>query len=790
MLANYLKIAFRNLLRNKTYSLINIFGLAIGICVSVLILMFVVHEGSYDRFHVNQDRTFRIFAKMKIGDNDLQMSGFNADKASEIAHGVPQVKQFVRVMPTFSSQLIARPGEGAEGILEEKILFSDPAFFSVFSFPLVSGDRDQVLSKPFTMVISERAAAKYFGAQDPVGKTLLYENKHLIQVTAVAQTPPSNSTFDFDFVISNATYPKLSTAHDNSWKGAGMLNVYLLLDQALSRKAAEKTINTLEAKNPGPFGVPATYMLENIDKMHTSSVFTDVSNQKLASMFAMVAVAILLLALFNYMSLTTARATLRMKEVGVRKVIGASRIGLGRQFYVESVVVCTVAFAISFVLVALLSEPFYDLLNLRIDRSFLFSPFFLFFLIGLMAFTVLGAGSYPAFVLSGFAPLQVLKGRFAGNTSAAGIRRFFVVFQFTVSIVLIASSLIVKQQLSFMQNKNLGLHKDQVLAVPVGKSIAANYLPFRDAVRAQSGVVNVAFSQSGLFKGYAMGYTPNFTTQKQVPLVMMTVDEHFAATLGLKWKMMPHVHPHQGHVLVNDYAIKELGFKGSPIGQKLFGGRVEGVVKDFDFTSIQNGMRSLSIIVASDTTNMLARSEDAHGLLYIRLDPRSDMAGKVEAIGKLFKQYDKEKPFKYYFLDEAFNETFKTEIRMSKMFTVFTALAIFVASMGLFGLITFTAETRTKEIGIRKVLGASVASIVSMLSRDFVRLVLIAVVLAVPVAGYFMDKWLQDFAYRIQISAWTYLLASLIALVITLLITSFKSIKAALANPVDSLRGE
>jgi putative ABC transport system permease protein len=790
MLSNYLKIAVRNLFRNKTYSIINIFGLSIGICVSVLILMFVVHERSYDRFHANHERIFRVFAKMKVGDNDLQLSGFNADKAVEIAGGVPQIKDFVRVMPTYASQLMSRPGQGENGILEKHIYFSDPAFFRLFSFPLIKGNVREVLREPFTMVISERAAAKYFGREDPVGKTLLYEGKHLIGIAAVAQNPPSNSTFDFDFVISNATYPRLSEMHENSWKGAGMLNVYFLLDNRLSVHTAQKSINRMEASKPGPSGVPVNYVLENIDKMHTSSVFTVVSNQKLTPIFSILALAILFLALFNYMSLTTASATLRAKEVGVRKVIGASRAGLSRQFYVESILMCSLAFGLAFVLVALFSEPFYNLLSLRIDRAFLFSPFFLFFLIGLVAFTILTAGSYPAFILSGFAPLQVLKGRLSRNTSATGTRRLFVVFQFTVSIALIISSLVVKQQLAFMQNKNLGFYKDQVLAIPVGESMAENYMPFREAVRAQAGVENVAFSESGLFKGYSLGYTPNFTTHKEVPLVMMTVDEHFAETLGLKWKIKPQVRPHQNHVLVNEHAIEALGFNGSPIGQKIFGGNVEGIVKDFDFSSIQQGMRSLTIIVASDTANMLARHQGAHGLLYVRLDPRSNITEKVAAIGDVFKRYDKSKPFEYYFLDDAFNETFKTEMRMSKMFTVFTALAIFVACMGLFGLVTFTAETRTKEIGIRKVLGASVMAIVAMLSKDFVRLVIISMVLAMPIAWYLMDKWLQDFAYRIQIPVWIYIAAGIAALVITLLTVSFKSIQAALTNPVDSLRGE
>jgi putative ABC transport system permease protein len=457
------------------------------------------------------------------------------------------------------------------------------------------------------------------------------------------------------------------------------------------------------------------------------------------------------------------------------------------------VLLCTLAFALAFVLVRFLHQPFYDLLDLHIDASFLVSPNFLAFLIALLVLTVLVAGSYPALVLSGFAPLEVLKGRLGGKRSGAGVRRFFMVFQFTVSIALIISSLVVKDQLTFMQNKKLGLHKDQVLAVPLTQSIAGNYFPLREEISQQAGIQNYTFCDVGLFKGYNMFFLKNETNKKDVGIVSMLVDGRFVETLGLKWKSMPVPASFKStnYWLLNETAVKELGIKGDPVGQDMqIAGKIGGVLKDFHFTSVQSGMKAMGVQVVNDTTNILKRPGGSKAVMYVRLDPKADIKDKVATIETIFKKYDKEKPFEYYFLDDAFNATFKTEIRMSKMFSVFTGLAIFIACMGLFGLVTFTAETRTKEIGIRKVLGSSVAGIVALLSGDFIKLVLIAIVLAIPAAYFLMDKWLQDFPYRIQIPIAIYLYESLLAIVIAVVTISFQSIKAALMNPVKSLKNE
>ncbi|PSL28728.1 ABC transporter permease [Dyadobacter jiangsuensis] len=792
MLKNYLKIAARNLFRHKTYSLINILGLAAGICVSTLILMFVVHEHSYDRFHSRHQDIYRVLGEVKMADNEFKMNSFAASFAPALLEGIPKVADYVRVLPTYRNAAMADPARKDEAILEKNIMFADPSFFSVFSFPLEKGNARDALQKPFSMVISERAAVKYFGNTNVIGKALLYEGKHLIQITAVAQDPPSNSSLDFDFVISSGTYPKLGESNRKNWEnGGGIFNVYLLLNAGESKELVAQGINRLDALKEGQVGLKPQYTLENLAEMHLGGAFNDGGNSKLIPIFAVAAMAILMLALFNYMSLTTARATQRAREVGVRKVVGATRAGLGRQFYMESAMVCAVAFVLGLLMVFYLSQPFYALLGLTIDTSFVVSPSFLSFLIGLLALTALVAGSYPAFVLSGFAPLEVIKGRFSGSIGGVGVRRVFIVFQFAVSMALIVASLIVREQLSFMQRKELGLNKEQVLSIPVGPSMAANYIPFRNAVRQQAGVSNATFANAGLFKGYNMFFIPNKITKKDISVVQMVVDDQFVETLGLQWKTSPTVTTGRNQTLLNEMAITELGIKGDPLGQEIREGlTLDGIVKNFDFSNVQHGGKAMMLSVAGDTTNMLRMQGATRGIMYVRMDGQADMMANVKAIGRIFKKYDLEKPFEYYFLDDAFNETFKNEMRLSGMFSVFTVLAIFIACMGLFGLITFTTETRTKEIGIRKILGASAAGIVGMLSKEFVVLVLVSGVIAMPVAWYFMSHWLEDFAYRISIPLWVHFLTITMMLFITLLTVGLKAIHAAMANPAASLRND
>jgi putative ABC transport system permease protein len=790
MFSNYIKIAARNLWKHKDYSFINIVGLAMGMAVSMLILMFVMHEYSYDKFHENGSRIYSVLAKVKMDGRDIQFKNFNAKLAPQLKESTTEIQDFVRLKESYYPVVIRNPENPSALFSEKNFMFADPSFFKVFSFKLKEGTSDDVLNKPYMLVISERAAKKYFGERDPVGKTLLYEGKHLFQITGVAENPPSNSTFHFDFVASISTIPQLSQSDKDMWEHAGAFNTYLLLDSEKSVSKVEKQI-IFSGLKINDFDKKASYSLEGFTTVHLGNNFADSGNTKLIRIFAGIALLILFLALFNYMSLTTARSTQRAKEVGVRKVAGAPRSGLIWQFYTESILVCSIAFALSFILVELMRQPFYNLLNLKIDASFLLSSSFIGVLIGVLLFSACIAGSYPALILSGFSPIEVLKGRLGSQQKGAVLRKFFMVFQFTVSIALIVCSFIVQQQLSFMQHVKLGLNKDQMLNIPLSGSVGKKYFSLKNEIAELAGVEEVAFSSTGLYKGYNMFFAQNKSTEKDVSISYAEVDANYMNTLQLAWKIQPEGNSWKnGHgILLNETAITELGLKGNPMGQTVFNRNVVGVLKNFRFASTQNEKLPMGLFIISDTTNMLADAQDS-GILFARMDPKSNIVDKIKSIESIYKKYSPDKPFEYYFLDDAFNDTFKTEIRMSKMFTVFTAFAIFIACMGLFGLVTFTAETRTKEIGIRKVLGASVTSVVALLSKDFLKLVFISIILAAPIAWYFMKKWLEDFTDRIEIAWWVFAVSGMIAILITLITVSFQSIKAAFMNPVKSLKSD
>ncbi|QRR00090.1 ABC transporter permease [Dyadobacter sandarakinus] len=790
MLQTNLKIAFRNLMKFRVYSFINITGLSLGMAASMLILMFVMHEFSYDRFHQNHKRIYKVFSRLKIGENSMQLNAFPADFAILAKTNSPHVKDYVRMMPAHNRIVISNPAMPDGKFYEQHFLYADPAFFRVFSFKLIQGNPAHALEKLTGVVISQTAARKYFGNADPVGQTLLFQNKHLLEVTAVAADAPSNSSLAFDFVVPLKAFPLLNGTDRSKWAAGGNFNTYLLLDSPGASRAVAKSLNAHVEKHED--ASEETFLLESLTDIHLGNNTEGTSNARLIYIFAGIAGLTLALALFNYMSLTTARATLRAREVGVRKVVGSGRGALIRQFYTESVLTCLIAFIIAWVVVEVLRRPFNDLLGLKIDVAFLYSPQFLCFLALLFLISVLLAGSYPALVLSGFAPIVILKGRFSGRSSGAGVRKGFMVFQFATSVALMVCSLVVRQQVGFMQTMKLGFNKDQVMVIPFSETSISKVAAFRDEVAGHAGIKSAAVAASTIFGSYDISFEKNAKTKKDIALMVMAVDRHFVETLGLQWKLAPEPGTLQNrpHVLLNELAVKELGLGSNVLGKTLPDfDEVAGVLQNFYFTTPQGGIKPVALVVKTDTAS-LGKSVGASGALYVRIDPQTDSKAKVKTVEGLFSTYYPDRPFEYHFLDEAFTKNFRTEIRMSQLFSVFTGLAIFIACMGLFGLVTFTAETRVKEIGIRKVLGASVSSIVALLSADFLKLVTLSIVFALPLAWYFMEKWLQDFTYRIQIPWWIYLSASLAAILIAIATMSFQSIKAALMNPVKSLRSD
>ena len=795
MLKNYLLLAARNLLKNRAFSAINILGLGLGLAVSMLILLYVSHELSFDRFHPYSGRIFSTLMKLKMGETDLRMNLFAPDFGEKVRAANPEVVEVVRLGSDFRQTAVIK-SENERQFSEERFFFADPSIFKVFQFDMVAGDPATALSDPDAVVINRAVAEKYFGLSDPLGQTLLYNQKTRLRVTGIFDPMPTNSSLQFDFIAATAAFERLFRAENpkGNFDTAPNFQTWFLLDNAASQAKVEAAIPSILPKTGDMIFDNATYALSPLAEMHLGNNWGDFSNQKYIGVFMVVAALVLFLALFNYMNLTTALAATRAREVGVRKVMGATRGQLGGQFYGESLLVTALGFGAGLAFFALLRPLFFDLLDLKIDANFLRSPLFIGVLTGLFAITALIAGSYPSLLLSRFSPINVLKGGTVTGHSGERVRRGLMVFQFAVSTALIIVSLGIRQQIEYMQNRPLGLNRDQVLAVPLTSGAMAHLPAFRQDIKALSGVEKTAMTSFALFKGgWDMTFLKTPTTQEDVGINNMVVDEHFFDMLEIDW-VTPPANPRdlapKRQIVLNESGIGRLKITDNPIGQYLDMGRgrqeIAGIVRDFHFVGPQRAIEGMLFEVVPDTAKMPNRGAQ----LYVRLDAKASAREKIAAIGQIFKRYETDVPFAYYFMDEAFDKQFRAEQRMGYLFSGFTAVALLLACLGLLGLAAYTAERRTKEIGIRKVLGASIAGIAGLLAKDFLKLVLVAIVVASPVAYYYMEKWLADFAYRIDVQWWLFAAAGAAAVAIAFLTVGFQAVRAALANPVKSLRSE
>ncbi|HEY8784510.1 MAG TPA: ABC transporter permease [Mucilaginibacter sp.] len=788
MILNYIKIAWRNLIKQKLYSLINISGLAVGLAVCMMIMMYVAHEMSYDRFHKNADRIFIPNVPMSYASGPL------------IKQNQPFVEEYMRTLPYFNENpvVVTDPSSPAKKFAEDKLLFADPGFFNFFSFKLLSGSAGNVLSKPFTVVLSRDMAKKYFGSQDPVGKTLVIktDSAYTYQVTGVAENAPSNSSITFNFVTSCQSLLVMKQAPrygvGPQQMTYGTFNVYLQVNHAADTARLAKGLDMM-AKKAKTFG-DIKFSFTALPDVHLKSDSGDSSNIKYLKIFPLVAVLILLLALVNYMSLSTARATLRAKEVGVRKVSGASRKTIAMQFYVESALFTILSFGLGYLLCYLVTPWFLNIIQLKIDDSFLYSPIVLILLFSLLVVTILIAGSYPSLVLSRFNPVITLKGKMSKQAGGITVRKIFTTLQFAISVGLIVCGIIIDRQLYYFRHADTGINKDNVVMIPIANSMGKNYPAFKHDIQYLGGISNVATSHYAMFKGFDMFFVTGKTKDEKVGVVSVIANPQFITTLGLKWKYPPAPNTDlafRKNIIINEAAIAQLHLPANPIGAFIKTGdeqiEIVGVLKNFNFTSMEYAIQPMALSIVNDTSNYYRKLGCN---LFAKIEPHTNIPTLINAMQRIYKKYDADAPFDYTFMDDAFNAQYKAEDRLASIFSIFTVITIILATMGLFGLAAFTIEQRTKEIGIRKVLGASLASINVLLSKDFLRLVLLAIIVASPIAWWAMHNWLQNFAYRITISWWVFAIAGSLAVFTAIITVSYHAIRAGIANPVESLRSE
>lgn len=807
MIKNYFVVALRNLFRNKMYSAINLFGLAVGITCVLFMLVYVEHELSYDRYHEKADRIYRLALSIRLGGNELERAIVGAPTAVALKNDFPEVEEVVRLKSAGSWYV--RCGENL--FKEPSIIFAESNIFNIFSIPLLRGDPETALVEPYTLIISETTSKKYFGNDNPLGKILTFDKTADYKITGVFKDIPANSHFHCGIIVSFVTINK-DLVHE--WTGLDV-HTYLLLREGadpeeleakfpqMVRKYCDREFRSFTGKDYKELkrtGNKWEYYLQPVASIHLhsnlGSELEPNNHIKYVYIFSTLAFFCLLIAGVNFINLTTARSARRAKEVGIRKVVGSGRSRLVAQFLTESVVMSMLALVIALCLINLLKPFFTKLIGRDIGINFLTEVTKLFFLVGIIIFVGIIAGSYPAFALSSFKPVLVLKQKFVEGFRTNWLRKSLVVFQFAISIILIIGTIIVFNQLEYIRDKDLGFQKDGVLLVHNAFFLDSKLEPFREKLLQNPGIAHAT----------ATSYLPVYSTRREravfpggetnrknvKTLQAWDVDYDFLKTFNMEIMagrdFSREYSTDSSAVILNETAARMFGWN-DPIGKRIgmdvsanpprtdyF--TVVGVVKNFHFDSLRNFIHPLALFLRPTKEYLAIR---LHG---------QDMAGTLGFIKDTWKAFVPGYPFEYSFLDGRFNNMYSTELRTGRLLSIFLVLAVIINCLGLFGLAAYTTDLRTKEISVRKVLGATVSEILLLLFRQFSTLIFISFVMAAPVSYYIMSNWLQDFAYRVPVEIGPFLLSGVLMLLISMITVSYYTLKMAFLNPVKGLKYE
>jgi putative ABC transport system permease protein len=805
MIRNYFKIAFRNLAKNKTYAGINIFGLALGLATCLLIILYISDELSFDKHHKDPDRLFRVAISSKLED----WSAAAGPVAAGLKNDFPEVEAAARILkfPGVEKMLLKyRQGTTEKQFYEPNGYYADSTLFDIFSYDFKYGNAKTALNRPNTLVLSETVADKLFGNVDPTGKSIkigLFFGDFDYTISGVFKDNHKSHVDAHMLLSMQNTDLGGWAAQQKNWATNNLFHTYIKLKQGADVQSFEAKLPAFMNRNAAAdlkaLGITKKLFLQAVPDIYlTSAIGNELSvngSMTYLYIFGSIAAFLLLIACINFMNLSTARSEKRAREVGIRKVMGAFRESLVSQFLGESLVMAVFALVLAIALIQLFLPVFNDLTDKHL--SILQHANFLVWMAGITLGTGLFAGLYPAFYLSSFKPISVLKGKLINSISVVAIRKGLVVFQFTISIILILGAVVIWQQLSFVQNQNLGFNKEQKIVIPLkNNETANNFKVLKDEMLANPHIASVSSGSS--HPGIEtvedlLFYTENKSINEAVDIHFATVEDDYIETLGFKMisgrPFSESFKADSNSIILNEAAVQELGYNAqTAIGKNVYfdlnsrknSMQIVGVVKNFNFESLHRAIKPYAL-----TTSIT----DKHRYLIANVKT-TDFTGLVASLEQSWNKLNPGTPFSYSFLDEDFQKRYDKELRTSHIVIYFTLIAIVIACLGLFGLATFSAAQRTKEIGIRKVLGASVMSITGMLSREFLLLILIAILIASPVAWYGMRRWLQDFAYQVDIEWWVFALSGLVALLVALLTVSYQSIKAALMNPVKSLRSE
>ncbi|HTL08862.1 MAG TPA: ABC transporter permease [Chitinophagaceae bacterium] len=790
MFKNFFKVAFRNLIRNKGFSAINIMGLAVGMASAILIFLWIQNEMSYDQFHEKKERIYEAWNKARFDGKLMCWNTTPKILARTLEHDLPEVERAVRVH--WGSNFLISLGDKR---ITKTGNMVDTGFLQMFSFPLLKGNAATALNDMHSIVLTETCAKSLFGKEDPMGKTLKIENKDNFTVTGIMKDLPNNTRFKFEYLL---PWSYLTYRHedDSSW-GNNSTRTYVLLKQNASLASVAPKVKVLKQHYEDEAKKDKWEMfLYPISRWRLYSSFTNGvedsgGRMTFVRLFGTIAIFILLIACINFMNLSTARSEKRAKEVGIRKVVGAQKVSLISQFIGESILIAFLAAILALIMVALSLPAYNQLTDKKLFINFA-SVYTWLAAIGFIVFTGVMAGSYPAFFLSSFQPVKVLKGTFKKAHALVTPRKVLVVLQFTFAIMLIICTIIVKQQIDYAQNRETGYNKDNLVYHFMTGDITRNYPLIKNELLSSGVAAAVTKTSAPMTESWSDGWGQEWEGKDpndKTDFNRYVSDEGLGATVGLQFvqgrdfdlKQFP---TDSTGLIINESALKVMKFK-DPLGKTVKDNgtvwHIVGVIKDFILTSPYEPTRPMLISGAKN---------DWFSVVQIKLNGQRPLAKNMEQAAAIFKKYNPEYPVNLQFVDAEYARKFENEQRQGTLAALFAGLTIFISCLGLFGLATYMAENRVKEIGVRKVLGASVSGITALLSKDFIRLVVIAFVVAAPLSYWAMYRWLQDYEYRVSIHWWVFAVACILSVAIALITVSFQAMKAARANPVKSLRTE
>jgi putative ABC transport system permease protein len=792
MLKNYFITAWRSLKKNKFYSIINISGLAVGLATAIMLLLWVQNEFSFDKFNRNYKNIYQLSTHFKGEGDDKVWNGVPGPLAV-YAKSIPSIKTIVRIQSEFDQNFSDK--DRSKIFDGNKIAYVDSGFFSMFDFKLMEGNTAKLFANTNSVIITITTAQKLFGKENAVGKIMGFR-KEYFTITGVLQDFPGNSSFQFDAIFSMAYAGRQFTASggNGDWKtidddlGDFAFNTFVQMQPGEDpAKAANLLSSAYKKARNGDSS--AKFDIQNLASIHLVSADGNTSSLRMVKIFMLVVILLLAIASINYVNLSTARSLIRAKEVSIRKIIGAGKKELFLQFITETLVLFCFAVTLAIVLIYLLM-PLYNEISGK-QLSFNFNDVRVWEAIAIAVFgTLIASGIYPALLLSSFKPIEALKGKISSGIGKAMLRKGLVVFQFSISVILLVCTIIMSSQVQFIKNKDLGYDKSYIFSVPLTQEVVDHISAVKTELRKQTSIENVGASDAYTFSDIN-GETgdlnwPAKPANSNPIIIQLCADNDFIPTMKIKFIEGHNFSGTPGDsssYILNETAVKMMHLRPPYVGQEISlhdkKGTIIGVTEDFNFQSLKQKIKPLIFFTFWMNRN----------ILYVRTTAAKAQQATA-AVRDQYKKYAGNTPFAYHFLDATFDAQYKTDEQAGTLFNVFAGIAIFISCLGLFGLATYTAQVKFKEIGIRKVLGASVSGIVQLISKDFLKLVLIAIVIAVPVSWWAMNSWLHNFAYRINISWWIFVLAGFIALLIALATVSFQAIKAAIANPVKSLRAE